>query len=185
MSERVCPVWIGYLLASPVRKLFQNPETMLRPYLKNGMKVIDIGSAMGFFSIPMAKMVGTTGKVVCVDVQQKMLDVLQKRSLKAGVSGNMEFIHCSPCSLAINNIKEEIDFVLASAVLHEVEDISTLFKEVYRALKINGKMLIAEPKGHVDDAHFQITLNSAKDCGFIVVSQPDISKCLAALIEKR
>jgi len=43
---------------------------------------LDIGSAMGFFSLPMAKMVGAEGKVVCVDLQQKMLDVLEKKSAK-------------------------------------------------------------------------------------------------------
>ena len=49
MAEHVCPVWVGYLLASPVRKLFDNPEKVLAPYVKEGMTVLDVGSAMGFF----------------------------------------------------------------------------------------------------------------------------------------
>jgi len=184
MSERVCPVWIGYLLASPVRKLFQNPDTLLAPYVKEGMKVIDIGSAMGFFSIPMAKMVGAGGKVVCIDLQKKMLSVLEKRSRKAGVLDRMELRQCSSGSLEITDLKEEIDFVLASAVLHEVPDVSALFKEVYQALKKNGKMFIAEPEGHVDEKHFQLTLNAAKANGFILLSRPETAKSITALIEK-
>jgi len=184
MSERVCPVWIGYFLASPIRKLIQNPQTILHPYIKEGMKVLDVGSAMGFFSIPMAKIVGTTGKVVCVDLQQRMLDVLEKRSRKAGVFDRMELRQCSPGSLEIRDIKEEFDFALASAVLHEVPDVSSLFKEVYQALKKNGTMLIAEPKGHVDEEHFQATLDAAKANGFILVNQPEIGKSLTALIRK-
>ena len=70
MAKRVCPVWIGYLLASPIRKLFQNPKKILYHYVKEGMMVLDIGCAMGFFSLPLSEMVGSKGKVICVDVQK-------------------------------------------------------------------------------------------------------------------
>ena len=90
MSERVCPVWVGYLLASPLRKFAHNPDKILSPYVKEGMTVLDIGSAMGFFSIPMAQMVGPEGKVICVDMQEKMLERLQKRAHKAGVADRIE-----------------------------------------------------------------------------------------------
>jgi len=59
MAERICPVWVGYLLASPVRKLFENPKKILGEYIKEGMTVLDLGSAMGFFSIPAARLVGS------------------------------------------------------------------------------------------------------------------------------
>jgi len=48
MAERVCPVWAGYLLASPVRKLFQNPKKILAPYVENGMKVFRYWLCNGF-----------------------------------------------------------------------------------------------------------------------------------------
>ena len=67
MAERVCPVWVGYFLTSPIRKLFQNPQKILSPYVENGMKVLDIGC--GFFSLPLAQMVGSKGKAISVDVQ--------------------------------------------------------------------------------------------------------------------
>src|SRR5437867_3779272 len=77
-SHSVCPWWIGYILASPVRKLMHNPHTILAPYVNKGMTVLDFGSAMGFFSIPLAQMVGPAGKVICVDMQEKMLERLKK-----------------------------------------------------------------------------------------------------------
>jgi len=40
----VCPVWVGYLLASPLRKLLQNPDKILAPYVKPGMTVLDVGA---------------------------------------------------------------------------------------------------------------------------------------------
>ena len=185
MAEHVCPVWMGYLLASPIRKLFQNPCTILQPYVKEGMKILDIGSAMGFFSIPMTKMVGAAGKVTCVDLQKKMLEVLEKKARKNKVFDRMELRQCSQGSLDISDLKEQIDFVLTFAVLHEVPDQSILFSEVAHVLKKKGKMLIAEPKGHVDEAKFQNTLKASEANGFILLSHPLIAKSLTALSEKK
>ena len=94
MAERVCPVWVGYLLASPVRKLFQNPKKILAPYVEDGMKVLDVGCAMGFFSLPLARMIGSNGKVICVDVQEKMIKSLEKRAQKAGLANRIETRVC-------------------------------------------------------------------------------------------
>jgi len=85
MSHDVCPYWVGYLLISPLRRLFHNPEEILSPFVTTGMTVLDIGAAMGFFTLPLAGMVGPNGKVVSVDVQEKMLRSLQKRALKSKV----------------------------------------------------------------------------------------------------
>ncbi len=65
-KEKVCPHWVGYLLLSPTRKLFHPPKKILSPYILKGMQVLDIGCAMGFFSIPIGEMVGSEGKVFCI-----------------------------------------------------------------------------------------------------------------------
>ena len=72
-GHHVCPWWVGYLIASPLRKLGENPDTILAPLVEPGMTTVDIGCAMGFFSLPLARMVGGSGRVVCVDVQERML----------------------------------------------------------------------------------------------------------------
>ena len=84
MAEHLCPAWAGYFLANRLRMLPQNPYKILAPYVKEGMTVLDFGSAMGFLSLPMAQIVGPGGKVVCVDVQPKMLRVLRRRAAEAG-----------------------------------------------------------------------------------------------------
>ncbi len=101
MAERVCPVWMGYFLANPLRKLYQNPKKILRPYIKEGMKIIDIGSAMGFFSIPAAKFAGNKGKVICIDLQEEMLGRLKTRAVKAKVFDRIELHHCPANTLNI------------------------------------------------------------------------------------
>jgi hypothetical protein len=43
MAYRVCPWWIGYLLASPLRCwLGQDPIKILSPYVREGMTVLEL-----------------------------------------------------------------------------------------------------------------------------------------------
>lgn len=185
MAEKVCPVWVGYLLASPLRKLFQNPEKMLSPYVKEGMKVLDIGCAMGFFSLPLARMVASNGKVICVDVQEKMIRSLERRGHKAGLSSRIETRICHHNSLALDDLREEIDFALASAVVHEVPDASSFFSETYEAIRPTGRFLVVEPKGHVSEKDFEMTVSVAEQNGFAAIQRPRISRSRVVLLEKK
>jgi 2-polyprenyl-3-methyl-5-hydroxy-6-metoxy-1,4-benzoquinol methylase len=185
MVQHVCPVWMGYLLASPVRKLLQNPGRILRPYVKEGMTVLDIGCAMGFFSLPLARMVGSGGKVICVDIQERMIRTLEKRARKAGLSGRIEALICNGHSIGLDNIKEKIDFALAFAVVHEVSDPAGFFSEIHGAMKLTGRLLAAEPKGRVSEKDFDRTVSIAEQNGFIVTDRPQIRTSRVILLQKK
>ena len=172
MAKHVCPVWIGYLLASPIRKLFQNPDKILRPYIVENMIVLDVGCAMGFFSLPAARMVGRNGKVICLDFQKEMIKALEKRASKAGLTDRLEARLCSENSLGLNDITEKIDLAFAVAVVHEVPDASAFFAEIHKTLKPGHKFLVVEPKGHVSVEDFEKTISIAKENGFIVINRP-------------
>ena len=47
-AHRVCPWWLGYWLASPLRRLLHDPHTLLAPYVQPGMTVVEPGPGMGF-----------------------------------------------------------------------------------------------------------------------------------------
>lgn len=184
-EHHVCPIWVGYLLASPVRKLFENPRKMLGPYVHEGMTVADIGCAMGFFSLPLAEMVGPEGRVVCVDVQEKMIRSLEKRARKAGLSGRVKTVICHGDSLGLDELDENFDFVLASAVVHEVPDAAGFFSEIFRAMKPAGRLLVAEPKGHVSEKDFETTISLAEQNGFTVTESLEIKRSRAFLLERK
>jgi 2-polyprenyl-3-methyl-5-hydroxy-6-metoxy-1,4-benzoquinol methylase len=184
MEEHVCPVWVGRLLASPLRKLYQNPNKILRPYVQPGMTVLDVGCAMGFFSVPMAEMAAPDGRVFCVDMQEKMLQSLEKRAEKAGVSDRIDTRNCSPSGLGIEDLAGQIDFALAFAMVHEVPDAAKLLGELFAAVKPGGRLLISEPKGHVNDAAFEKTIASAEGIGFTVEDRPSIRGGISALLKK-
>ena len=184
MSKYVCPTWVGYLLATPLRRLIHNPEKILAPFVSAGMTVLDVGPAMGFFTLLMARMVGPGGKVVCVDVQASMLRSLEKRAAAAQLSGRIVARVCAPDSLGLDDFAGRIDFALAFAVVHEIPDASIFFAGVARGLKPGAQCLVAEPKGHVSAGDSEATLAVAGQQAFNTVGRPAITRCHACLLRK-
>jgi ubiquinone/menaquinone biosynthesis C-methylase UbiE len=176
MDKHVCPWYIGYLLVSPLRRLFLNPEKILSPYVRSGMTVLEVGPGMGFFTLPLAKLVGETGQIICVDVQEKMLKNLRKRVDNAGLLWRIETRLCVDSALQIDDLKEKIDFVLAFAVVHEVPDAKKLFTEIFNTLKNGGVLLFSEPVGHVTREEFDITLSIAQSVGFQILDSLKINR---------
>ena len=165
MAQHVCPGWVGYLLICPLRKLIQSPQEMLGPHVERGMRVLDVGCAMGFFSLPLARMVGPDGQVVCVDLQPKMLEVLKRRARKAGLLDRIDARTCGADSLGLNDLAEQIDFALAYAVVHEVPDASALLSQVGEALRQGGRLLLSEPKMHVSQKDIDLSVSLAEQNG--------------------
>ena len=67
MAKHVCPWWLGYLLASPVRRwLGQDAAKILAPYVREGMMVFEPGPGMGFFTLELARLIGPSGKVIAL-----------------------------------------------------------------------------------------------------------------------
>jgi 2-polyprenyl-3-methyl-5-hydroxy-6-metoxy-1,4-benzoquinol methylase len=184
MDNRICPFWVGYLLINPLRTLMQSPQKILSQYIASGMKVLDIGCGMGFFSLPLARMVGSNGKVICVDVQEKMIKSLKKRAQKAGLTDRIETHISHQSSLGLNNLNEEIDFALAFAVIHEIPNADQFFSEIYKAIKPAGTLLVSEPKGHVSEKDFEITTAFAQNHGFRVINHPEIWRNRTVLLQK-
>jgi ubiquinone/menaquinone biosynthesis C-methylase UbiE len=184
MAKRVCPFWVGYLLISPFRTFMQNPKKVLSQYVTSGMKVLDIGCGMGFFSLPFAQMIAPNGRVICVDVQKKMIRTLRKRAKKAGLTDRIETRICHHNSLGLDDLHEEIDFALAFAVAHEVSNVAQLFSEIYKALKPAGMLLVAEPKGHVSEKDFKITISLVQQNRFQIVDYPKIKRSRTILLKK-
>jgi len=184
MEDNICPVWVGYFLSSPLRKLSQNPKKILAPYIKEKMWVLDAGCAMGFFSIPIARMVGKDGRVISVDIQPKMIERLEKKAKRAGLSEIIDARVCTSSSLGLRDFEGKIDFALAFSVVHEVSDQMSFFSEIYELLKPGAMFLVAEPKSHVSKEAFRATVSNAEKRGFKIVDSPEISRSRSTLLIK-
>jgi SAM-dependent methyltransferase len=184
MPQRVCPWWIGYLLASPARRLLYRPERLLQPYVRAGMTILEPGPGMGFFTLDLARMAGPSGRVVAVDIQRRMLDGLKRRAAKAGLLERLDIRLARPDSMGLADLAHAVDFALAFAVVHEMPSGNAIFAEIAAALKPGACLLLVEPAGHVTAAQFRAQLEDAGHAGLAVADRPKVRHSHAALLRK-
>ena len=170
-AQRVCPWWMGYFLANPLRRLMENPQKLLGNHVKPGMRVLEPGCAMGFFSLDLARMVGSEGKVIALDLQERMLAGLKKRALKAGLLGRLDIRQVDRHSLNIEDLRSSMDLAVAIHLVHELPDQAVFFKEVCDSLKPGGRLLFIEPRMHVKDGDMAASLELAEAAGFELISR--------------
>lgn len=178
----VCPWWLCFTFDNPLRRLLHNPEIVLSPYIQPGYNVIDVGAGMGYFSIPLAKLVGLSGHVTAVDVQTQMLSVLSKRAKRSGVAASISTYLATPEYLGNH---AAADFILAFWVVHEVPDQEKLLRQIHALLKPNGLFLFVEPIVHVSRHYFLRMLQTAKSVGFSITEYPDIRISHSALLLRK
>lgn len=183
-KHSVCPWWIGYLLASPVRKFFQDPVHILSPYVRAGMSVLEPGPGMGFFTLEIARLVGPSGRVVAVDVQPQMIEGLKRRARKAGLFDRIDARVAHDESMNLNDLDGAIDFTFAFAVVHETPSADNFFAEAACAMKSGAALLLAEPAGHVSEAEFNEQLAAATAHDLKVANRLSVKRCHSALLQK-
>ncbi len=183
MAPCVCPWWIGYLLVSPLRKLLQDPARILAPFVREGMTVLEPGPGMGFFTLEAARRVGPRGRVVAVDLQPRMLAALRRRATRAGLADRIDVRQVGPESLGVEDLAGKVDLVLALLVVHVFPEAGRFFAEVRRTLAPGGKVLVAEPRGHVSAAAFDDTLAAAARAGLRRGAAPEMWRSRTAVLE--
>lgn len=184
MGCPICPWWRGYLLLSPFRRRRHDPDAILGPFVQDGMTVLEPGPGMGFFTLPLARMVGSTGKVVAVDIQPKMLAALRRRARWHRLAGRVDLRPADGSDMGIADLGGQVDFVLAFHVVHEVPDRKRFFAQVHAALKPGGLMLVVEPAHHVTTEHFADSIAAARDACFREEPAPSIRTSRTALMSR-
>ncbi len=184
MSHRVCPWWLGYLLANPVRRLVHDPTALLGPFVTGGMTVLEPGPGMGFFTLELARLVGPRGKVVAVEVQPRMLSALRRRADKAGLLDRIDARKAPADGMGLDDLEGRVDFVLAFAVVHELPSAARFFAEARAALAPGRRLLLAEPSSHVPERDFAATLRLAEQNGFDAAAGPAIRWSRSAVLTR-
>ena len=182
--SHTCPWWFGYFLLAPMRRLAQRPSRILGPFVRPGMVVVEPGCGMGFFTLDLARMVGPRGRVVAIDLQQKMLAGLRRRAARAGLEGAIDIRLAQPDRLGIDDLTAQVDFVLAFYLVHELQRPDAFFGEIAVALKADGAVLVVEPPLHVSRAAFEASLAVAERSGLRLASRPRIGPNKVALLTK-
>ncbi len=181
-SKRVCPVERAGGLDNWIRRLLQNPQKILRPYIEKGMTALDMGCGPGFFTIELSKMIGGSGKVIAVDLQEGMLEKLRQKIKGTVLEQRIELHKCSNDTI---DVREKVDFVLAFYMVHEVPDQGKLFGELLSILKPKAKILVIEPSFHVSKESFENMINKVKSIGLEVIGRPKVSFSRAVLLTNK
>jgi ubiquinone/menaquinone biosynthesis C-methylase UbiE len=170
-DSRVCPVELAGGLDNSIRRLLHNPQKILQPYINKGMTVLDLGCGPGFFTIALANMLDGSGKVIAADLQQGMLDKVSKKIKGTQLEQRIELHKCGESKIGVT---QNVDFVLAFYMLHEVPDQDRLLSELKSILKPGGKIYIIEPKVHVSKKAFAEMVDKIQSMGFEVIDSPKV-----------
>lgn len=172
MTSRSLTRWIDLLLMRPLRHIVERPARVLKHFVKPGMTVLEVGCGEGLYSIAMARLVGSSGRVVSVDLQLDTIRTLEQRLARSRLSPRIEPRLCTEQDLAIEDLEGQFDFALAVYVLHHASDPARLMANVHRALKPGSVFLVIEPRHHASPAECQATESAARRACLTIAGYP-------------
>jgi len=152
-----------------------NPQAIAA--LRSGETVLDLGSGAGFDCFLAAKQIGSTGKVIGVDMTPDMISKARENARKGSYS-NVEFrlgeIEHLPAADA------SVDVIISNCVINLSTDKPSVFREAYRVLKPGGRLAVSDVVATAElpkDARNDLALYSACVAGAAFVT--DLESILA------
>ncbi|WP_020475295.1 class I SAM-dependent methyltransferase [Zavarzinella formosa] len=129
-------------LERPEREKEENPKKLLEELkIREGDVVADIGAGSGYYSFKMAKLVGPKGKVLAVDIQPEMLDIIKEKSKKEEVT-NVEPVLGGEADPKLKD--DSVDMILMVDVYHEFAQPHEMTEKMVKALKPGGRLVFVE-----------------------------------------
>jgi protein-L-isoaspartate O-methyltransferase len=109
-----------------------------------GSTVADIGAGSGYFTARLSRIVGPLGRVYATDIQRGMLDLIERRMAREGLS-NVTVILGEPSNPKLP--PASLDLALMVDVYHELSAPQTVLGHIRQALKPDGRLVLIEYKG--------------------------------------
>lgn len=113
--------------------------------LETGQVVVDVGAGTGFWTVPLAQLVGPSGAVFAVDVEPLMLDEIRELALEHDLA-NVKIVQSEETSIPLDD--GVADLAVLGFVLHEPPDVERFLAEIVRVLKPDGRVLVIEWQDH-------------------------------------
>ncbi len=129
-------------LERPEREDEEQPQRVIDALeIRKGQTVADLGAGSGYFSFRMASKVGSEGKILAVDIQEAMLNVVRQRAKREGLS-NVVAVRSTESDSKLP--AASVDLLLMVDVYHELEYPYEVMQSVVKALKPGGRVALVE-----------------------------------------
>jgi len=129
------------------RRVELRREVLDRMGLADGDLVADVGAGLGWYSLAIADRVAPNGRVFAVEVQQGMLDRLERRMTEAGVR-NLRPVLGRPENPLLP--PGRIDWVLLVAAYHEFSQPRAMLARIKESLAPGGRVALLEYRAEQD-----------------------------------
>ena len=130
--------------------------------LKEGEIVVDLGSGAGIDIFLASKKVSDSGKAIGIDMTDQMLEKARENALKGNYS-NVEFRKGDiEENIPLGN--NTVDAVISNCVINLTTNKTNAFKEVFRILKHDGRMVISDLVTDVELSPNQINAEQWSAC---------------------
>jgi ubiquinone/menaquinone biosynthesis C-methylase UbiE len=124
------------------RQREEDCETLLKALkIEPGQTVCDMGCGNGFYTLPLARLVGERGQILGVDIQPEMLHMLEARASEAGLT-NIKPVSGTQVDPQLE--PESVDLILLVDVYHEFSHPVEMLAAMRKALKPGGRIALAE-----------------------------------------
>jgi len=128
-----------HALQSAEREAKWHPRSLLQQLgFQLGQSVLDLGCGTGFWTLPLAEIVGVVGKVWALDVSPEMLEALVERKPPTQVQPLLSELP------RIDLPEASVDSIWGAFVIHEVEPLEDLIVEMQRVLRPGGYLAILD-----------------------------------------
>ena len=150
--------------------------------VRTGAAVADVGAGWGFFTSRLSRMVGPSGRVVAIDIDERMIATLRARAQEEALD-NVEIVKGDAGDPHLPD--GFLDAALIVNAYHEMREHQAMLDRIRRALKPDGHLVIVEPISltHRDDprealaTRHEITpefaLGDARAAGYRITSLQD------------
>lgn len=129
-------------LVSPLREFIMPVRRTLDRFgLRTGDTVLELGPGPGYYTPEASRMVGPSGRVLCLDLQPEMLAMLRPRLEERGV-GNAFPVAADALRLPLADASVDAAFLVT--VLGEIPDRPGALRELHRVLKPDGALSFTE-----------------------------------------
>jgi ubiquinone/menaquinone biosynthesis C-methylase UbiE len=143
----------GKLLNARRWEEWDPPRFLTRLELQPGQVVLDLGCGPGFWTLPLAEIVGPSGIVWALDVSQEMLDALAARNPPQQVRPVRSELPVISLPEVPDGQHPGVDWIWAAFVFHEVDPPGQLAAEMRRVTRPGGRVAVLDWRPDARSGH--------------------------------